>query len=467
MKNHIKNLILSGLLFTLLFASSCEKIVEVSAPKDRIIAQEVFLDDATATSAVLGLYQDMTNLNGAVGNFGLSLYPSLSAGEISRTSSIAVYDEFSNNALTSSNSLLSTYIWNKAYNLIFQANSVIQGLESSGSVSAAVKVQLTGEAKFIRAFYHFYLYNLFGPVPLITTIEYKQSSAVGRSSKEELYAQILSDLLDAKNTLSATYASTGRVRVNKWAATALLSRVYLYLEKWDDAYQASNELIASNQYSLVSNLNNVFLAGSNEAIFQLLPTGAITATTINTWDGNTFIPASGSVPQYRISASLLNLFTAGDQRRTLWVNSTVVSNVSYSYPYKYKVKNGSSISEYYMFLRYAEILLIRAEAAAQLGNLSSAITDLDLIRKRAGTPLASVQSPDISKEELIKLILIERQKEFFCEMGHRWLDLKRTGTIDLVMREIKSTWLSAYSLYPIPFNELIRNPLLTQNPGYN
>jgi len=467
MKKITKRIQVSILLVLMITGVSCEKIVEVSSPSDRIISAEVFSNDATATAALLGLYQDMTGLNGSVGNFGLSLYPGLSAGEISRSSSVAAYDEFSNNALVSNNSLLGTYIWNKAYNLIFQANSIIAGLQDNPSVSVAVKNQLLGEARFIRAFYHFYLLNLFGPVPLVTSIDYKQSSFIARTSQAELYTQIISDLTEAKGLLQASYPSAGRVRINKWAATALLSRIFLYQGKWAEAASEADEVVSSGEYALVQNLNSVFLAGSREAIFQLLPTGAVTTSIVNTWDGNNFIPASGSVPQYRLNPSLFNIFSATDLRGSNWINSAIIAGTTYYYPYKYKVKTGSSITEYYMFIRYAEVILNRAEAMAHQGKLAPAIKDLDLIRSRAGLQGLAVLNPNIAPEELIENIIQERQREFFCEMGHRWLDLKRTGKLDMVMKQTKPSWISTYSLYPIPFNEIARNPLLTQNTGYN
>jgi len=446
---------------------SCKKLIEIDAPSDKIVSTEVFKDDLTATSAMLGLYQDMTGLNGSLGNSGLSLYPGLSADELYRNTSIAVYDEFSNNALTSGNSLMGTYIWNKAYNLIFQANSILAGIDNNPAISVNTRNQLTGEAKFIRAFYHFYVYNLFGPAPLVTSINYRETASVGRIPAEEMYASIVADLLDARAILPENYASAGKVRINKWAVNAFLARVYLYQGNWKNAETMAAEVIRSGGYTLVQNLNNVFLANSTEAIFQLLPTGAISASTINTWDGNGFIPAANAVPAYNLAPSLLNAFSDTDKRKINWIGTTVVGGKTYAYPYKYKVRTGASITEYYMFIRYAELFLIRAEAYANQGLLSQAIADLDILKERAGIPLIRDTNPSIAQAPLLDEIIRERQRELFVEFGHRWLDLKRTNRVDAVLGAVKPNWKPTSALYPIPFTETQRNTALAQNPGYN
>lgn len=452
-------------LVIFLSCSACEKLIEIDAPVDRITASEVFKSDASATAAVLGIYQDMTGLNGSIGNSGLSIYASCSARELSR-SSVVAFEEFNTGNLSTTNTYLNTYIWNKAYNLIFQANSVLDGLDK-GTVSPAVKTQLSGEVKFIRALYHFYLYNLFGPVPLVTTVDYAGNASSARASGAELYKQMETDLRDAFAILPAAYVSTGKVRVNKWAAAALLARIYLYQQKWADAEKIGTQIIQSGSYSLATNLNAVFLANSVEAIFQLLPTSAVTAASINTYDGNSFVPAAGAVPSYTLTPTILGIFSVTDKRRLNWVGSTTVNSTTYFYPNKYKVKTGTSITEYYMFLRYAEVLLMRAEAYANLGRLPEAIADLDLIKGRAGVPLLKDSSRPVTQSSFLDELFLEREKEFFTEMGHRWFDLKRSERIYQVMPVLFPNWRKTAVLYPIPFSELLRNPALTQNEGYN
>ena len=118
-----------------------------------------------------------------------------------------------------------------------------------------------------------------------------------------------------------------------------------------------------------------------------------------------------------------------------------------------------------MFLRLAEQYLIRAEANVHLGNLDDAVADINRIRQRAG--LESMAA-DLSASELLAEIELQRRKEFFCEQGHRWFDLKRTGRIDEVLGAASwKKWSPEKALFPVPFTELENNKNLVQNPGYD
>jgi hypothetical protein len=169
-----------------------------------------------------------------------------------------------------------------------------------------------------------------------------------------------------------------------------------------------------------------------------------------------------------LSNSLLQSFEINDLRNAQWVSSIDVSGNTYYYPYKYKIKSGTTINEYSMVLRLAEQYLIRAEARAQLDDVEGAIGDLDRIRQRAGLPLYQDTQPGMSKAEVLSAIEQERRIELFSEWGHRWLDLKRTGKADEVLGlEKGSDWQPTDVLYPIPFSEIQNNRnLLPQNPGY-
>ncbi len=159
---------------------------------------------------------------------------------------------------------------------------------------------------------------------------------------------------------------------------------------------------------------------------------------------------------------MLNAFEPGDLRKAKWLNSTVIGGQIYFYPFKYKIRSGRPVTEYYMVLRLAEQYLIRAEAEAKLNDLSDAIADLNIVRSRAGLPNTSATT----QAQLLAAIKHERQVELFCEWGSRWFDLKRTGDIDAVLGAEKTGWSSTDSLYPIPFSEIQANPFLTQNTGY-
>ncbi|MBO9574039.1 MAG: RagB/SusD family nutrient uptake outer membrane protein, partial [Chitinophagaceae bacterium] len=292
-----------------------------------------------------------------------------------------------------------------------------------------------------------------------------------RTSKDSVMAQVKQDLIDAQDSLSENYVTAGRVRVNKFAAKAMLARVYLYNQEWAKAEETASELIDNTTYLLESDCDNVFSESSHEAIFQLLQVAPGTGTA----EGIAYIPQDPTIiPDYYLSDTLLHAFETDDQRKMKWLNKNVVSvdgvDVDYYYPFKYKTGYAAPYPENIMVLRLAEQYLIRAEARAQLNNLTGANSgesDLNTIRARAGL----LPTTAVTKEELLSAIEHENQIEFFCEWGHRWFDLRRTGRINEVMEGITplkgGTWSSNWSVYPIPFYEIKLNPFLTQNAGYN
>jgi hypothetical protein len=368
---------------------------------------------------------------------------------------------FFGNAITTGSSVLRDKFWTKPYSYIYHINACLEGLEKAGNLTLSLRNKLRGELKLCRAYCYLQLVNYMGAVPLVMTTDYRISATIARTTVEEVYRQIESDLLSAKNFLTVTYPSVLKGRPNKWTATGLLARVYLYLGEWAKAETEAAEIIASGQYSLVSNLNGVFLTGSTETIWQLF--SSITSQN-NTAEGFLFIPASATArPNYPISSQLMSAFQLSDQRRASWLKSVTVSSQVYWYPYKYKVRGGSSVpvTEALCMLRLAEIYLIRAEARARQGNISGGLTDLNQTRSRAGLPaLVSV-----SESQLLAEIFKERRLELFCELGQRWFDLKRTGLAASVLA-YKPGWNIDDVLFPIPEAERERNPFLTQNPGY-
>jgi starch-binding outer membrane protein, SusD/RagB family len=265
--------------------------------------------------------------------------------------------------------------------------------------------------------------------------------------------------------MSANYITDGKVRPNAYTATALLAKVYLYQKQWALAEAQASQIINSGLYTLNSNLNDVFLANSTEAIWQLLPV----IQGYETPEGASFVPSvSGIIPTYVISNYLLNSFESGDLRESNWLDSTAANGQTYYYPYKYKLGYDGNTAplEDYMVFRLGEQYLIRAEARAEQNEQGTAIADLNVIRNRAG--LANTTAGD--QASLLTAIQHERQVELFCEWGNRWYDLKRTGDADTVMPAICTakggSWNNDWLLYPVPYTELQLNPFLVQNPGY-
>lgn len=461
----------SRLLFFSLFLCSCKRMIEISPPVGSITTNQTFSSDATAISAAANMYYHMINANGSFSSYAMTTFGGMSADELIPFDQDAndLYIQFQQNTLVSTNSFISSAFWENAYSTIYTANAIIEGLGEYSGVHDSLKNELIGEAEFVRAFCHFYLVNLFGDVPLITTINYNKTSLLSRTPVSQVYAKIISDLQDAQKRLSSDYSSSLEQRIipNKWAATALLARVYLFLNDWMDAETQATALISNSNLYNLSDLKDVFLANSNEAIWQLQQSNE--EYTYNaTPEGYALIPFDTyTQPFVYLTTQLLNTFEVGDQRKSTWVNSYIYGGITYYFPYKYKVGPAQAIpdgpyTEYYMVLRLAEQYLIRAEARAQQNKLTDAASDLNMIRKRSGLQNTTA----ISQSDFLAAIAHERQVEMFCEWGHRWLDLKRTGQTTPVLGPIKSTWTTNAQLYPIPLNELKTDPNLTQNTGY-
>lgn len=450
------------LLFALIIVpTGCKKFVEIDPPKTQIISAAVYTNDETATGAIRGIYSEMMgNSTFISGGFSsITVLTGLSADEFINYFTDPEQEAFYESSLRATNGTVNAAFWGPAYQFIYHANSVIEGLGNSTGVTAATKKHLEGEAKFVRAFCHFYLVSLFGDVPLITITDFRVNSLASRTPAGQVYQQIIADLKDAQNLLDDNYITTERVRPNKWAATALLARVYLYTQDWVNAETQAATVINNTTYSLESDLNNVFLANSSEAIWQLMPV----FSGLNTWEGIVFIPDPGSAPYWvSLSSELVGAFEPGDNRLTNWVGNTAVGTDTYYYPFKYKKNYDPNVTEYSMVLRLAEQYLIRAEARAKQNNISGAQADLNVIRNRAGLSNTTVNT----QAELLAAIEQERRIEFFAEGGHRWLDLKRTGRADAALGSMKPGWQSTDALYPIPQSEIQKNPSLTQNPGY-
>lgn len=456
--------ITSATLFVFcMIISSCESFVEIEAPKTQLISDAIFTSETTATAALSNIYYQMSSggyfTSGGLN--GLTFLGALSADELELLSTDSNLEQIYNNSIIPSNSQVSS-IWGGSYNLIYQANAVIEGLASS-KLSENFKNQLTGEALFIRAFCHFYLVNLYGDVPYISSTDYRINTAVSRNSVDQVFQFILSDLNKAKSLLSEDYISGERIRPNKWAAEALLSRVYVYIEDWSKAEEGATLVINNSSFYNLVTLDEVFLKNSNEAIWQLKPVDP----NLNTLEGNTFIITS--TPTLTVlSGEFINAFELDDERQSKWVGAYVEGGDTWYFPFKYKIQiGGSPLDEYSMVLRLAEQYLIRAEAKAKQDKLGEAIADLDLIRSRAGLPLLSDINPAINKTDLLLKIEHERRMELFAEWGHRWLDLKRSDRVDLILAPVKSGWESTDVLYPIPQSDILVNQnLKPQNPGY-
>ena len=305
--------------------------------------------------------------------------------------------------------------------------------------------------------------NFYGDIPLILDTDYKVNSLLPRNDKAQVWTSIINDFKDAQTDLSSAYTSSERIRVNQAAATTMLARAYLYTEKWDLAETEAGKVIIDTKYKLLTDLNKVFLKGSQETIWQLQSVNTSTAG-VNTWEGFSVVPPTpANRGYYNLTNDLMGSFEANDYRKRDWTNTYVTGGNTFFYPYKYKIRTKSPVEEYAMVLRFAEVYLIRAEARAQQTKLVLAKEDLDSIRVRANLlPLPA----GLTKAQMLLAVEQERKVELFVEWGHRWFDLRRTGRSLTVLTPFKPTITANDLWYPIPQAARLSNPNLTQNTGY-
>lgn len=466
-------------LYLIFSISSCQKVLDVPTPANEILVKQSFNDSVSATGAVTGIYSKILSHSQFEWG-GITLHTSRGADELKSTQNA---DDFELNTLSAGTTLIS-YAWSQPYSTLLVINTSIEGLTASAALNSNVKRRLLGECYFDRAFINFYLVNLWGDAAALTTTSNMViNTAAPSTPTAAMYAQIISDLKQAQTMMTNTYPSSGAIRPNAMAATALLARVYLYNKQYSDAIAQSAAVINSGLYSLPAPAS-AFLSASSETILSLQPNPLPSPTFGVTADGQNFLPLFGFLPpNYALTSQLSSAFESGDQRKAQWTKTVTLFRapspgappqlITYTYPTKYKANpfNGRAGTENYVLLRLAEQYLIRAEAEMNMGDITDAVTDLNVIRSRAG--LTGLPS-SLSQAACQAAVEQECRIEFFAEWGHRWLDLKRwpatdgssTTRADQVLSAIKPAWQSIQKLYPLPQLQLQYDHFLKQNPGY-
>ena len=387
-------------------------------------------------------------------------------------------------------------IWNWMFAGVNRANYI---LEFKDKTEFEGKNQIIGEARFLRAYYHFELVKWFGGIPLKGDVRFKvgDEKTIPRSTVKEVYASIESDLIYASENLAAIPSQKGRA--TKGAALALLGKAYLYEENFTKAAATFQTLISANNYSLVSDYNSIFEAdGENgpESVFEVQYTDVEGAGfgCLQCSEGNVAVGFSGprnytgplftsgfsfNVPTQKI----VSAFEGGDSRKAVaildmnaWSAETGATygegyeNTGY-FNRKYIPRKRSANAagdlnltnpNNYRAIRYADVLLMAAEAYNRGGlDDSKARLYLNEVRRRAfGDTNHDITA---SGAALTDFIWAERRVELVGE-GHRFFDLVRTKK---AAQEIDGFTAGKNELFPIPIEEIqFANGNWAQNPGY-
>lgn len=436
----------------MLLLGSCKKFVETPLPTNQLSSQTVLDQDKTLLAALNGVYGILNNNTNST-----YYYPAYFSDELTNSTAIRQALDAQGNTYNAEQDF---NFFSGYYSAIYNANAIIEAIANPGpDLTAPVMRRAKGEALFLRAYCYFHLINYYGNVPLIHSTDVRITALTGNTPASETYKSIISDLLESVQLLEETYTSTYRTHVNKQAANAFLSKVYLYNHDWNKAVLSADEVIKSPLYALNTNLNTTFLAGSTETIWQLWNINGFSSVSSG------YVPANTTVVNYRVRPTLLNAFEDADQRKTAWIKAGTGVSASAYYPYKYRLRVATTgnNAEYYIQLRLGDILLVRAEALAHLEELDKATDDLYAIRKRAGliNPITFNNS-----SELLTAIVAERRKELMFENANRWFDLKRTGQAKAVLSTLKQGFLERALLLPIPNTIIANNPNLVQNQDY-
>ena len=501
---HINKKIVSFLLLTVLI-TSCKKWVDYNPREDFKITELDYLKSETdyRTMAV-SVYTPIQWLNQIVPLGDIASDNAVAGGE--GASDVIPFQQIDDYTHTPVNSVL-TDLWVSAYEGINRANYMTQYKAKNlagEEIAFAGKEALYGEVYFLRAFYYFSLVKLYGDVPLFVDkrLGLTDSKKLQRSPKADVYKQIEGDLKTAITVLPAVQVQKGRI--TKYAAQALLGKVYLYQNKHDLAAAELEKVIVSGAFSLVSNFGNMFLAsGENgpESVFEIQYSN--TSPYYN-WNGTTRGQGNHSVQQCGIrgingsdqmpyvagwstnlpTQNLAAAYSAGDRRKDVTVldiekykTDNPSFNITYQvapykntglYNQKYLPRKGETSGQIelnylnnFRTIRYADVLLMAAEAysKATAADFTKAQTYLNLVRRRA----FGNNSNDINAtgNALYLAILDERRLELGME-GERFFDLVRTGQAAAKITGFK---VGKHEVFPIPQQEVVVSGL-TQNNNY-
>lgn len=385
---------------------------------------------------------------------------------------------------TITNNKILSRMWEAHYKGILACNAVIDRIPAV-DMDDALKTRYVGECLFLRSLMYFNMVRTFGDVPLVTKeiVDVQEGYAFARTPKEAVYEQIIADLEQAASSLPNSYSAADVGRATAGAATGLLAKVYLTLKKWQEAAEQTKAVMNMGIYQLMPTYAGIFaIANKNnvESLFevQYKKGGFGLGSPFN----NAFAPRlSGEIVstvgagggQNQPTADMANTYETGDLRRAAsmadgYQDGTKFVAVRYITKYLDPAPFAAGDADNnWPVLRYADILLMRAEALNELGYTpdGEAFKLLNSIRKRAG--LAARSSVELSDQESFRTALEHERRVELAFENHRWFDLVRTGRAIEVLRAKGITIKDHQLVFPIPQTQIDINPdVLKQNPGY-
>ncbi|HEY0608022.1 MAG TPA: RagB/SusD family nutrient uptake outer membrane protein [Chitinophaga sp.] len=508
-----KRYIIGACLAAVSVLSSCSKeFLEQNNP-NAIPTAVYYQSEGDIAVAVNGVYQSLRSGDNLGENSGLYTDErSDDAGRNDNQSNAGEPFQFNDFSILPANTYLKSH-WLSLFQTITRCNQVLSNIDNISFSSPETKSQYAAETKFIRALIYFHLVRKWGDVPLVTkqltTLEEVKANTF-REKKEKVYEQIVADLKDVVNSsLPNQQTGANKGRVSKAAGNALLGQVYLTMATAQDAANRTENL--NNAKTYLNNAWNVRTFGTlkeipytdvfdvnkktscPELIFQIVnKQGDINYSSSiafnNQAKGETINSKkpSSSVGG-NVTPDLVKEYENGDLRKDFSIKFANDATVKDWFITKFRDTSAAAGTNGYggndwILIRYADVALMLAEVNMYLGDNTTAIQYLDMVRERANMPLYNTVKNDpaySSKFPTLKLaILHERRVELAFE-HHRWFDLLRFFTINELVTymhaksqaDFGKAKLSNFGLkdqyYPIPFDEYQLDPAkMYQNPYY-
>ncbi|MEJ7739297.1 MAG: RagB/SusD family nutrient uptake outer membrane protein [Chitinophagaceae bacterium] len=484
MKNIINLVALSSLLMM-----SCSKDFIRINPVSTVSIDILYATDKDYQDAVVGCYAVFQTEYNNFWLYGDLRGDDTKSGLVSNLTASDV-DKF----ILNNDAGILTSSWRNYYNMINRANNILAKIEKADVSIIKNKDQYTAEAKFLRALAYFNLVRIFGDVPLVTApVTIEEAYKKGREKTDKIYDEIIiRDLLDAEIRLPVKYSGTDLGKATKGAARSLLGKVYLTRKDFPKA-EAKLKEVTTMGYALLKNFNDLFDytkdehhseyifdieyeqgigEGSNfTSQFSLSFQGAgVLATVMAQMYG---LPPAGGGDQGVPAEGLFAAFVTQDLRKDITVATgltrdgvyTPISTTgigAFTKKYLTPIPKANDSRANWKVIRYADVLLMLAEALNENGKTSEALGYVNQVRTRASLPEYAGLTADDTREK----IYLERRLELHME-GHRWFDLVRTGRALSVMQPFGMK--PHMTVFPIPQSEIevINNrAVFPQNPGY-
>ncbi len=501
MKKNIKYFIL--LLFVISLFSACDSWLDVD-PADKYTANTFWKTEEHASAGLTGCYKVLHPWrNNYTFEFDMITSNAMPYNEANGTQAIGKGEHLSTTALI-------TLLWSDCYKGVGRTNTFLDNI-GNVDMDENLKKRMTGEAKFLRAFYYSYLVNHYGGVPLILeTPNAEKHASLPRDTKDAVLNQIIKDLTEAAEVLPSSYSGSNLGRATKGAALSLKARMLLYNGRWSEAAAAAKSVMDLKVYGLFGDYRHMFMEQNKhhkEVVFNIESSLPDFQTTHDQtiYRLNRPAPLKELVDCYLMTdgktikeSPLYNKEKPYENRDPRLLYS--ITCIGYPYNGKLITKEdvmttGFGMKKYTTYednvtiplversafntilIRYAEVLLTYAEAQNEANGPDDSVYDaVNQVRNRTGVNMPEIPK-GMTKEQMREVIRLERRVELALE-GLYYYDVLRWKTIEtenkgamhnadgveIVIRKFNP---ARDYLWPIPYNQTVQNPNLEQNPNWD